>query len=421
MLSIGSQVTVTIADLAFGGDGVARTQEGVVFVPYTAVGDEALIEITETRKNFARGKLLQVITPGPGRAAPRCPHFGVCGGCQYQHLDYATEFAAKRKQLQDILRRIGRFQELPPPEPSCAAAEPYGYRNKIRLEARPAQAENGRKYADYGYLQNDNKSFLKVTHCPLGRPELGKLLHQAIDSQWNQHNAHRKDQQAPAALTLRIDSRGETEFYFGFAPGRISWLNERLNDIEYKVPAEAFWQINPPVAGQLVKTMDLWTRELPLTSLIDAYGGVGTFSCALTNPSIIERLLIESFRQATEAAQYNLQQCGYGCQIVAETTERALPRRLPKFPAKTTLVVLDPPRTGCQDKVLQALRAARPAYVAYVSCNPSTLARDLRTLCEGDVYRLTRLAIFDMFPRTAHFETATLLTAQSSPTGEPNG
>ncbi|MBQ4479884.1 MAG: class I SAM-dependent RNA methyltransferase [Victivallales bacterium] len=415
MFSPGFQLTVTIDDLAFGGEGVARTAEGIVFVPYTAIGDEALVEITMVRKNFAKGKLLKVITPAPGRTEPLCPHFGICGGCQYQHLDYPVEFAAKQKQLLDILKRIGRFEELPPVQPACRAAAPYGYRNKLRFEARPARAENGRKYVDYGYLQNDNKSFLKVTHCPLGRPELGKLLHKAIDSQWNQHNAHRKDNQAPTALTLRIDSSGDEEFYFGFAPGRISWLNERLNDIAYKVPAEAFWQINPPVAEQLVKTVDQWTCGLPLTSLVDAYAGVGTFSCAITNPHLVERLLIESFRQATEAAQYNLQQRGYACQIVAETTERALPRLLPKYPPSTTLVILDPPRTGCQGKVLKTLRNVRPSYLAYVSCNPATLARDLKALCEDGAYRLERLAVFDMFPRTAHFETATLLVANPSP------
>ena len=412
MLSIGSQLTVTITDLAFGGDGVARTPEGVIFVPLTAVGDTALVEVTEARKNFARGKLLELREPGPGRAEPQCPHFGVCGGCQYQHLDYQTEFAAKQKQLLDLLTRVGRFQQLPPLERAVAAAEPYGYRNKLRFEARPARTDEGRKVVDYGYLQNDNKTFLKILHCPLGRPELDKLRFTATSSQWNDHNAHRKDNQAPAPLTLRIDSRGTKEFYFGFAPGRISWLNERLNDIEYKVPAEAFWQINPPVAEQLLAAIDEWTRELPLTSLVDAYAGVGTFSCALTNPKIVERLVIESFRQATEAAQYNLQQRGYACQIVAETTEKALPRLLPKFPADTTLVVIDPPRTGCQDKVLKALLASRPACVAYISCNPATLARDLKLLCENGAYRLEKVAIFDMFPRTAHFETATLLVRQ---------
>ncbi|MBO4620438.1 MAG: class I SAM-dependent RNA methyltransferase [Victivallales bacterium] len=412
MLSIGSQLTVTITDLAFGGEGVARTPDGVLFVPLTAIGDEAVVEITEVRKNYARGKLVELVVPGPGRTEPVCPHFGVCGGCQYQHLEYTTEFTAKQKQLLDLLTRIGRFENLPPLEPVCAAETPYGYRNKLRLEARPARAENGRKYVEYGYLQNDNKTFLKVTNCPLGRPELGKLLHKAVGSQWDQHNARRRDNQAPAPLTLRIDSRGNEEFYFGFAPGRISWLNERLNDLEYKVPAEAFWQINPPIAEQLVATIDDWTRELPITSLVDAYAGVGTFSCALSNPKLVERLVIESFRQATEAAQYNLLQRGYACQIVAETTEKALPRLLPKYPANATLVILDPPRTGCQEKVLKALRTSHPAYIAYISCNPSTLARDLKVLCEDGAYRLARLAIFDMFPRTAHFETASLLIAQ---------
>ncbi|MBR4125362.1 MAG: class I SAM-dependent RNA methyltransferase [Victivallales bacterium] len=414
MPSIGSQLTVTITDLAFGGEGVARTSEGVIFVPLTAVGDEAVIEITESRKNFSRGRLVELITPGTGRTEPICPHFGICGGCQYQHLEYAKEFSAKQKQLIDLLRRIGHFENLPPIQPSCPAVAPYGYRNKLRFEARLAHAENGRKYVDYGYLQNDNKSFLKVTNCPLGRPELGKLLHKAVGSQWDQHNARRKDNQAPAPLTLRIDSRDNAEFYFGFAPGRISWLNERLNDIEYKVPAEAFWQVNPPVAEQLVATIDDWTHDLSVTSLIDAYAGVGTFSCALSNPKLVERLVIESFRQATEAAQYNLLQRGYACQIVAETTEKALPRLLPKYPANATLVILDPPRTGCQEKVVKGLRASQPAYIAYISCNPATLARDLKALCETGTYRLVRLAIFDMFPRTAHFETATLLVANTT-------
>ena len=156
--------------------------------------------------------------------------------------------------------------------------------------------------------------------------------------------------------------------------------------------------------------MDAWTRELPLTSLVDAYAGVGTFSCALANPGIVERLLIESFRKAAEAAQYNLQQRNYGCQIVAATTEKTLPRLLPKYPADKTLVVLDPPRAGCQEKVLEALRKCRPAFIAYISCNPGTLARDLKTLCENQAYRIKHLALFDMFPRTAHFETACLLT-----------
>ena len=92
----------------------------------------------------------------------KCPVSKYCGGCQYQHLEYATEFAAKQKQLLDLLARIGRFENLPPLEPACAAETPYGYRNKLRLEARPARAENGRKYVDYGYLQNDNKTNVTI-------------------------------------------------------------------------------------------------------------------------------------------------------------------------------------------------------------------------------------------------------------------
>ncbi len=109
MLSIGSKLTVTFTDLAFGGEGVARTPDGIIFVPLTAIGDEAVVEVIEVRKNYARGKLVELVTPGPGRTEPVCPHFGVCGGCQYQHLDYTTEFTAKQQQLLDLLTRIRLF------------------------------------------------------------------------------------------------------------------------------------------------------------------------------------------------------------------------------------------------------------------------------------------------------------------------
>lgn len=411
---IGQQINIEIAAVAFGGDGVARTEEGVLFVPCTAVGDRGIAEVTAVSKNFARGRMVALTQPGTGRTEPVCKHFGTCGGCQYQHLDYETEFALKCAQQAETLRRVGKIADLPELAKAVPSPKNYGYRNKLRLEAQPhADEVTGRKSATYGYYANDNRTFFPVYECPLAMPELNSLIPKAIKSDWGQANAHRKgarrDQTAPAAMTLRQASNGDTAFYFGFAPKSITWMRETLAGFEYSVPAGSFWQINPPVAEELLLTADEWTRDLELKSLIDAYAGVGTFSCALTRP-FVERLLIESDKDASQAAQLNLQKRGWACQIVADTTEKALPKALPKYNAKSTLVVLDPPRTGCQEVVLKALLKCRPAAILYISCNAATLARDLRVLTEA--YQLQRRAIFDMFPRTAHFESAVLLTSK---------
>lgn len=407
----GSQINLKIQDIAFGGDGVARTDECVVFVPFAAIGDELLVEITELKKNFARARILAINTPGPGRTAPLCPHYGKCGGCQYQHLDYQTEFAAKQKQLQDCLTRLGGLKALPPLDEAFPAPEPYGYRNKLRLEAKQLNTPPGATpQVDYGYYALDNKSFMRINTCRLARQELNKYLPEAIKSDWGKANAHRRKPEKPGALTLRIDNQNEIKYYFGFSPAKLGWLHEELAGVQYRVPVGSFWQVNPAVASKLLTTVDSWLQDLTLDTLIDAYCGVGTFACALT-PHFKERLLIENDHAATEAADYNAQQKMLGCQVITDATEKALPKRLGKYPMATTLVVIDPPRTGCQDAVLQTLLENRPKFVLYVSCNPSTLARDLKKLTADNAYSLDKLAMFDMFPRTAHFETAVLLSA----------
>ncbi|MDD3952933.1 MAG: TRAM domain-containing protein, partial [Lentisphaeria bacterium] len=148
----GQLINVTISDLAFGGDGVARLEEGpVVFVPFAALGDVLEVEITECKKSYLRGRITQILVAGPDRIEPPCRHFGRCGGCSYQHLQYSAEFAAKQKQLLDLLQRIGGFQSLPPLDSSFAAPVLYGYRNKLRLEPSEPVREDDGIHMTYGY------------------------------------------------------------------------------------------------------------------------------------------------------------------------------------------------------------------------------------------------------------------------------
>ncbi len=405
----GQLINVTISDLAFGGDGVARLEEGpVVFVPFAALGDVLEVEITECKKSYLRGRITQILVAGPDRIEPPCRHFGRCGGCSYQHLQYSAEFAAKQKQLLDLLQRIGGFQSLPPLDSSFAAPVLYGYRNKLRLEPSEPVREDDGIHMTYGYCLKDQQNFFTVRECLLAMPVINQTLSKAIRSPWGKQNAKKP---VPAPITLRASADGQCHYYFGRAPVNVTWLKEKIGDQEVSVPLGSFWQVNSQVADQLLKTIAAWAEALSVENLIDAYSGVGTFSIALSRP-FRERILIESDRPAGDAASLNLAARAYGCRIIKDTTEQALPKTLKTTNPKQTLVLLDPPRTGCQEKVLQTLLKYPPEHIFYVSCNPSTLARDLKKLCGSGRYKLEKLALFDMFPRTAHFETAVHLSRQ---------
>ena len=190
------------------------------------------------------------------------------------------------------------------------------------------------------------------------------------------------------------------------------WFNETLLGHVYRVPTGSFWQVNPPVAEKLLETVKLWLDDSPAETLVDAYGGVGTFSLAL-GTRMKRRVLIESDEAAITAADYNHKAAALSCDIISGTTEGAIGKVLGGVEPSKTAVVIDPPRTGCHQKVLETLRQARVDTIVYVSCNVATLARDLRLLCAGDVYKPLKSAMFDMFPRTAHFENAVLLRASA--------
>jgi len=412
MPTSGQITTATITDIAFGGDGVARLNDGAVaFIPFTAVGDVAEVEITSQQKSFYRAELRRLLTPGPGRATPVCPHYGICGGCVYQHLDYPTECAVKQNQLLDVMARLGKMASFPAPSPAVPSPAEYGYRNKLRLAPTvPVRDERGVRL-DYGYCQRDNKTFLQVRSCPLAMPCLNDLLPQATRSSWARQNAKR---QKPSNLTLRVPANGDPTFYFGHAPPSIPWLRETILGEEVRVPLDSFWQVNPLVADQVFGTVASWFRQTGARSLIDVYGGIGAFSLAIGKDAQF-RVVIENDRLAIEAAKYNHTQKELKAQIIYGNAETLLPKVLTKItPAETTLV-LDPPRTGCLPKVIAAIRNTRPAHVVYVSCNPATLARDLQALCQDGLYRPIQSAWFDMFPQTPHFETAVLLQKEPTP------
>lgn len=398
---------VEIKELVFEGAGFARLDNGAaVFVPYSAVGDVLTIEVTAVHKNFYNAVIRKIQQPGEGRCEPACPFFGRCGGCSYQHIDYAHEVQAKRAQFATIMRRIGHFEEFPELELFYEAPKRFGYRNKLKLEPL---AEKGRfskrPYLDYGFCGLDNREFFAVPKCLLAMDAINDTIRGAARGEWGAQNAKRRE---PYPLTLRADSNGNCAFFFGFASSRLPWLHERLLDKEVLVPVGSFWQVNPEVASALLEHVRGWLEPIGARTFVDAYAGVGTFSLALGD-LFRNRVIIESDAQAVNASRKNHEMLGLQASFVSGKTEEALGQVLSKTDSRDTVVLLDPPRTGCHPHVLKALQEFKPETIVYVSCNPTTLARDLEKLCADGAYKPLRCAVFDMFPATAHFESAVLL------------
>ena len=214
-----------------------------------------------------------------------------------------------------------------------------------------------------------------------------------------------------AAHARRVDD-GDCCFYFGQASPKLSWLKEKLLDVTYRVPVGGFWQVNPPVAERLLQTVKSWCEALPAKGhLLDIYGGAGTFTMQL-GPMFSHRSLVESDVPAVNAADFALQEAGLITELWKGPAEEFLSAKdgpLANIDLDQTVAVIDPPRMGCLPKAISALRDCPPKYLIYVSCNPATLARDLKLLCADGLYTPEKCALFDMFPRTAHFESVCLL------------
>lgn len=407
---------ITITDLALGGDGVGRLPDGcAVFVPFTIPGEEVEVEIVSAHKRFARARLVGVVKPSPDRVAPRCPLFGRCGGCQYQHMTYPAQVAAKTRQLRETLARLGGFRDALPEIAAVRSPHEFGYRNKLRLEPlSPAEAQ--RHGVSYGFHATDNETVLPVESCPIAMDSLNHLLAEksVACSELRvacskARNAQHETRNGTCSLTLRQPAAGDAVAFIGRPAADAPPLVERVLGHDVLVAPDGFWQVNPGVAAELVRLVAEWAAKEPAEHLVDAYGGVGVFGLAAA-ASCKRLTVIEMDSNAVRLARANFAAWGLAnAKFMAQPTERALPRLLSVADSAPD-VILDPPRGGCDAALLDALVKHPPRRLLYVSCNPATLARDLRRLTQdGAPFRLERLTLLDMFPQTAHFETMAVL------------
>lgn len=376
--AVGDKLTLTISDIAFGGEGVGRAGEFVVFVPFVAPGEEVEVELTEVKKRFARAKLLRLIGQSPDRIAPRCRYFGDCGGCQYQHLNYEAQLQIKHKQVCDLFQRIGGL------EPGLISdvvpcPNPFGYRNRIMIRS---QWDKFKQALNLGYIRADNRLVIDIEECPIAEPALNAQIRKV------------RAQPPPKGglkVVLRIPPEG------------------------WHVPPDSFFQNNFFMLPRLVQTV----RELLLRGatrhLADVYCGVGFFSIELAG--LVESFVgVEYDRMAVKAARQNAEERGVANgEFVSGAAEEFLPGILSKMRASASTVLLDPPRKGCDPEILEVLKKTRPAQLIYISCHPATMARDLNVLSAEGVFKLAQVIPLDMFPQTAHVECVADLRCTESP------
>jgi len=363
----GDRVTVTIHDLAFGGEGVGRVGEFVVFVPFVCPGEVVEVKITEIHKRFARGMLARVVVAAPERVTPACTYFTECGGCQYQHLDYPAQLRWKHKQIGDLFQRVGGF-DAALVHPVLPCPQPYGYRNRILVRSqwnRPA------KKLDLGFMRNDCGLVCDIESCAIAEPDLNDAIRE-----WRLNPPHK----GGIKTLLRIPPEG------------------------WDVPEHSFFQNNFFALPALLDATRRALRDAGSRHLIDAYCGVGFFGIELAGE--VESFLgVELDVPAIQAARRNAQRRNLtNGEFVAGNTDDLLPSLLQRLDPNLTTVLLDPPRVGCRPPSLRVLRESGPRQILYVSCHPATLARDLKLLCEGDRYRLHGVQPVDMFPQTQHVE-----------------
>jgi tRNA/tmRNA/rRNA uracil-C5-methylase (TrmA/RlmC/RlmD family) len=366
-LTIGDKLTLTIHDIAFGGEGVGRVDDFVVFVPFVIVGETVEVEITEVKKNFARAKLLRVEKSSPERVAPECRYFTQCGGCQYQHIAYATQLRLKHKQISDLFERVGKIpaDKIAPVIPS---PQPYGYRNRIMIRS---QWNGPAKKLVIGFIRADNNFVEDIEECKIAEP--------AISEQIKNVRAN-PPPKGGIKIVLRIPPEN------------------------WDVPPDSFFQNNFFLLPKLVETVRGFLRDGGARHLVDLYCGVGFFGIELAD--LVESFVgVEYDRLAINSARKNVasRKISNG-EFISSTVEEVLPTLLQKFSPEKTSVILDPPRKGCLPETLNLLRETRPSQIIYVSCHPATMARDLNILCADGVFELARVQPLDMFPQTQHVE-----------------
>jgi 23S rRNA (uracil1939-C5)-methyltransferase len=395
-------IQVDIHEVTYPGRGVGRMEDGrVIFVDGALPGETVEVAPTRERKRFVEGRLISVVTPSEARITPSCPLAakGTCPGCSYQHVTYEGELQIKSDQLKSLLTRLGHIEE-PVIEPAVGSPKSMGYRNKIALHT--GRKKGGRAL---GYLGHNNRTIVNVTACPLAAEPIQKLL-----DKMREEATWLRSLPRDTRVTFRCTPKNGAMWWSAQAPnqGGPRKLTEESWFGDLSVPRHAFYQVNPALADLLIETVSKTIAELKPDRVIDAFCGVGIFAMAAAKAGVKEVCGFDTHPDGVGCARANANKLGLkGCSFFTAPAAEFFSRLKP---AENTTLILDPPRAGLDPKVIDQICELNPEHILYISCAPDTLARDLRTLREKSGYNLVHAQVFDMFARTASFESLSLLS-----------
>ncbi|MFL6277196.1 MAG: class I SAM-dependent RNA methyltransferase [Blastocatellia bacterium] len=398
-LNLGDSIEVTTERLAYGGDAIAHHEGLTIFVPLAARGERLRVRVVERKKNYARAVIETIVEPSPERRAPLCAYFGECGGCQLQHLTYDAQLAAKSGFIRDALTRIGKISW--PQEIAVLHAAETGYRARaqIKLESDRSTADQPLRI---GFNRSASSAVRDVASCPVLVPELDAALSQLREAASDSTGAARADLSRLREVEMAAGDSGVAiaPAVSGMPSGTIT---RTIQNLTYKFSPTTFFQGNALLLEALTgEALDDYAGGVA----VDLYAGVGLFTLPLARR--FQRVI--SIESDLEAARFARQNIAANQIANVELRHTRVEQWLADFTAQrptasepVDLLVLDPPRAGAA-AALDGIIALAPVRVVYVSCDPPTLARDLRRLLDAG-YRLDRVTGVDLFPQTYHVET----------------
>lgn len=445
-------VTLEIVDCGTDGEGIGKADGFTVFVKDAVIGDTVKAKIMKAKKNYGYGRLMEILKPSPYRVEPVCPSARQCGGCQLQAVSYEEQKVFKEKKLRGHLERIGGFHDLPM-EPLIGMDEPYHYRNKAQFPV--GRNKEGRIIT--GFYAGRTHAIIENRDCTLGIPQNKDVLDRVI-AHMEKYNIAPYDEMTGRGLVRHIFVR------YGFFTGEImvcliingqelphqkelieklcempgmtsislninkkrnnvilgdkvktiwgqEFITDKIGDISYEISPLSFFQVNPK------QTWKLYSKALEYADLHgeetvwDLYCGIGTISLFLAQKARFVRG-VEIVPAAIEDAKRNAKINNIeNVEFFVGKAEEVLPREYEKNGVYADVIVVDPPRKGCDEMLLKTILKMQPKRVVYVSCDSATLARDLRFLCDNG-YELKKVCGVDQFPQTVHVETVVLLSQQ---------
>jgi len=425
---------LTLTTLTYGGDALGRLDDPqpgtcgrAVFVPFGLPGERVRVRLTEEKRGFARGELVEVLEASPDRIPPRCKHFFIprasveageevvsCGGCQYQHMSYKAQLEAKAEILRDQLQRIGKIQN-PPVNPTVAGQNQWNYRNHVQFHLT-GNGKLGYIRSSTGSASTPSEGVLAIEECHLPEPSINALWPQlefepdtgiervSLRAGANDELMLALESNYPTAPELEIEAGISVVHLFEESSVVIAGedhLSMKVLGRYFRVSAASFFQINTGMTEKIINHLLSSLNILPTTNLLDVYCGVGLFSAFLA-PKCKRVIGVESAESACDDFIVNLDEFD-NVDLYQGRAEDVIPN----LEIKPDMVLVDPPRAGLEHGAMDGILRLTPQTFVYVSCDPSTLARDAARLINSG-YRLRDVTPFDLFPQTQHIESISI-------------